>query len=201
MKRSMQTLALLLIPLALTPAQGNEVQDQLEVARRLYESGQYRSAIDALNFAIFKIQEQMNATLVELLPPPLPGWMAGEPEIQTLGLATMITGTNLSRRYWTDEGAEVFLSISADSPLLPVVNAALSMPLVIQHNPDVRPYLFKGQRGMLEHAAGSQDYTLTLLIGGRLVIQARGQGLSDQRPLEAYLERLDLDAIRTALIP
>ncbi|QIK37473.1 hypothetical protein GWK36_05195 [Caldichromatium japonicum] len=201
MKRSAQALALLLALAALARAQGDEVLDQIETARKSYEAGQYRPAIDALNFAIAKIQEQMAAHLARLLPEPLPGWKADAPEAQTGGLATMIAGTSLSRRYWRDDGANVVLNILADSPLLSMLTAALSMPLIMQSNPNMKPYAFRGQRGLLEHAPGSQDYTLTLLIGGRLVIEAKGQGLTDPKPLDAYLERLDLDAVRAALTP
>ena len=69
-------------PLALTlaaamslaqPALADEVTDQLDAARKAYESGDLRGAVDTLNFAVAKIQEQVTARLLLLLPEPLPG--------------------------------------------------------------------------------------------------------------------------------
>ncbi len=196
-----RTLVLAAAALCSSPAGADEILDRLDAARRFYESGQYRSAVDALNFAIGQIQERLAAHLIRLLPEPLPGWTADAAETQTAGLAAMITGTTLSRRYRRGDGAEIELNLAVDSPLLPMLTAALSLPVVMQSTPNMRPYAFKGQRGLLEHAPGSQDYRLMFVIDNRLLVQAKGQGLNDPQPLEAYLERLDLDAVRAALIP
>jgi len=49
------------------------------------------------------------------------------------------------------------------------------------------------------HAADGQDYEITLMVGGRILIQAQGTGLQDQTAVEQYLELLDLDAIEKSL--
>lgn len=181
------------------PIQADEVSDQITAARKAYESGELRTAIETLNFAVAKIQEQMTANLVKLLPEPLPGWTADAPESQAGGMAAMITGTTLTRRYRREDGAEITLSLMADSPLMPMLTMAMSMPFVMQNNQNMKTYSFKGYRGMLEHAADSADYEITLMIGNRLVIQGKGSRLADNQPIEAYFEKLDLEAIQTAL--
>jgi hypothetical protein len=145
---------LLVAALCLTGSiQADEVSDQIEAARKAYESGELRSAIETLNFAVNKIQEQMTANLVKLLPEPLPGWTADEPRSQAGGIAAVITGTTLTRSYRREDGAEITLRLMADSPLMPMLTMAMSMPFVMQNNPDMKTYSFKGYRGMLEHAA------------------------------------------------
>ncbi|MBK1717142.1 hypothetical protein [Thiocystis violacea] len=177
----------------------DEVTDQMEAAKKAYESGELRTAVETLNFAVAKIQEQMTATLLKLLPEPLDGWLGDEPQSQSGGMAAMITGTTLSRRYAREDGAEVTLSLMADSPLMPMLTMAMSMPFVMQSNQDMKTYSFKGHRGMLEHAANSEDYEITLMVGNRLVIQGKGSRLADSQPIEAYFEQLDMDAIQAAL--
>jgi hypothetical protein len=179
--------------------QADEITDQLELAHKAYESGELRTAIETLNFTVAKIQEQMTANLVKLMPEPLAGWTADAPESQAGGMAAMITGTTLTRRYRREDGAEITLSLMADSPLMPMLTMAMSMPFVMQNNPDMKTYSFKGYRGMLEHAADSADYEVTFMVGNRLVIQGKGSRLADSQPIEAYFERLDLEAIQTAL--
>lgn len=175
------------------------ISDEIAAGRKAYEAGELRTAIETLNFAVSKIQEQMAANLVKLLPEPLTGWTADKPESQAGGMAAMITGTTLSRRYERADGAEVTLSLMADSPLIPMLTMAMSMPFVMQNNPETQMYSFKGYRGMLEHAADSQEYELSLMVGNRLVIQGKGRRLTDSQPIEDYFKQLDLEAIQTAL--
>ena len=193
------TLALTACLCATGLARADEVTDQMDAARKAYETGELRTAIETLNFAVAKIQERMTANLVKLLPEPLDGWTADEPESQSGGMAAMITGTTLTRRYAREDGAEITLSLMADSPLMPMLTMAMSMPFVMQSNQDMKTYSFKGYRGMMEHAANSEDYEITLMVGNRLVIQGKGSRLADSKPIEDYLERLDLEAIQTAL--
>jgi len=181
------------------PIQADEITDQIDTARKAYESGELRTAVETLNFAVTKIQEQMTANLVKLLPEPLPGWTADAPESQAGGMAAMITGTTLTRTYRREDGTEITLSLMADSPLMPMLTMAMSMPFVMQNNPAMKTYSFKGYRGMLEHAADSTDYEVTLMVGNRLVVQGKGSRLTDSQPIEAYFEKLDLEAIQTAL--
>lgn len=200
--RKMHPIALSLVATALTlssTGKADEITDQIDAAKKSYESGELRTAVETLNFAVAKIQEQMTESLLKLLPEALDGWTADPPESQSGGMAAMITGTTLSRRYTRADGAEVTINLMADSPMMPMLTMAMSMPFVMQSNQDMKTYSFKGNRGMVEHAADTTDYEVTLMVGNRLVIQGQGSKLEDIKPIEAYFEQLDLDAIQAAL--
>jgi hypothetical protein len=177
------------------PALADEVTDQLNTARKAYESGELRSAVQTLQFAVASIQEKINLSLLELLPEPLDGWNADEPQAQSGGMAAMIAGTNLSRRYYRDDGAEVDISITADSPLLSMMTMMLSNPMLMQTDPGTRVYTHGGQRGMIKHEKDSDVWEISLMIGGKIMIQVTGRGIKDQQDVEAYLEAIDLAAI------
>ena len=187
------------LSLSAGPLAADEVTDQLETAKKAYESGELKSAVEALNFAVAKIQEQMTGKLLTLLPEPLAGWQADPPAAQSGGMAAMITGTALSRRYFREDGAEVTLNLMADSPLLPMLTMALSMPFMMQANDGMKTYQLKGHRGTIEHKEGTSEYEISLLVGSRLLVQGSGKGIADQKLLEQYLETLDLDAIQKSL--
>lgn len=180
------------------PALADEVTDQLDAARKAYQSGELRNAVDSLNFAIAKIQEQVTGRLLQLLPEPLPGWQADAAQSESGGLAAMITGTNLSRRYYREDGAEVSLSLMADSPLLPMLTMFLSSPFMMQADPTTKPYSLKGQRGMLKHNPDSNAYEASLMVGNRILVQGKATGLTDEKAIQQYLEALDLEAIQKA---
>lgn len=185
--------------LAVDTTAADEVTDQLDAAKASYEAGELRAAAETLSAAVETIRAQITAGLLTLFPPPLEGWTADEAQSQSGGLASMLTGTHLSRRYVREDGAEVSLSLMADSPMMPMLTMAISMPFMMQANEDLKTYSLKGERGMLEHTPGSQTYKVTLMVGSRLLVQGEGSGLADPGPVEQYLKALDLDAIQKAL--
>ena len=193
------TLALA-VALAAGAAQADEITDQLDAARGAYESGDLRGAVDTLNFAVAAIQEQITQGLLKLLPEPIAGWQADPAESESGGLASMITGTNLSRRYFRDDGGEVTLRLMANSPMLPMLTMFLSSPFMMQADPTTKPYSVKGQRGMIKQGTdGSVE--ATLMVGNTILVQAEGSATAGQEAVQAYLEALDLDAIARAFGP
>jgi hypothetical protein len=110
----------------------------------------------------------------------------------------LFTGTNLSRRYYRADGAEVTLSLMADSPMLPMLTMFMSSPFMMQADPGTKPYSLKGQRGLLKHSPDSTEYEASLMVGNRILVQGKGTGLTDDKAVQAYLEALDLEAIQKA---
>jgi hypothetical protein len=193
------TLALA-VALAAGAAQADEITDQLDAARGAYESGDLRGAVDTLNFAVASIQEKITQGLLKLLPEPIAGWQAEPAQSESGGLASMITGTTLSRRYFRDDGGEVTLRLMANSPMLPMLTMFLSSPFMMQADPATKPYSVKGQRGMIKQESdGSVE--ATLMVGNTILVQAEGSGSAGQEAVRAYLEALDLDAIARAFGP
>jgi hypothetical protein len=170
----------------------------LDGARKAYQSGELRTAIQALQFAVAKIQEKINASLSQLLPKPLPGWTADEPETQSGGIAAMIAGTTLSRRYHRNDGAEVDVSITADSPLLPMMTMMLSSPMLLQSDPNTKLYTYDGQRGLIEHDKDSDRWEIKLMVGNKILVQVAASAVKSADPAKAYLKAIDLEALQKA---
>ncbi len=179
-------------------AWADEVTDQLSTAREAYETGDLRNAVNRLNFAVAKIQEQETARLLNLLPAPLAGWQADPAQSETAGIVSMIAGTNLTRRYFRPEGGEVKLTVTADSLLLPMLTMFLASPFMMQVEPSAKPYAFKGQQGIIKHDPQSSNYEVTLMIGNRILIQGKSSGLPDGTAVQQYVESVDINAARKA---
>jgi hypothetical protein len=123
------------------------------------------------------------------------GWQADPGKSESGGIASMIAGTNLSRRYFKDDGSEVTLHVTADSPLLPMLTMFLSSPFMMQADPTNKPFALKGQRGMLKKEDdGSAE--ITLMVGNRILVQSKGNKLAGEAATKQYLEVLDLGAIQ-----
>jgi len=194
-------LAALTLPLALFFAspQADEVTDQLDIARKAYDGGELRSAIQALNIATAGIQQRMNDQVLKLLPEPLAGWQADAAQAEAGGIAAMVTGTILSRTYRHPDGPEVELRLMADSPMMAMMAMLMQSPMLMQSSRDTRVYTNRGHQGMIQHEADSNTWEISLMVGPRIMVQVKGQGLADPKPAEEYLNALDLNAVQKAL--
>jgi hypothetical protein len=184
-----------LIPLA---AIGDEVLDQIDTARRAYEAGEAGVATEALNIAISQIQQQQTEAQLKLFPQPLPGWTADDASAQASGLMTALTGKVLSRTYQQPEtGAEVVMTISANSPFLGFFSGLMQTPLFAQGADGLGAYVHEGYRGLLE-PQDSGSAKLSLVIGNSLLLQVEGSGGAGADTLEAYLNAMELKALEQA---
>jgi hypothetical protein len=180
------------ILLNVAPASADPVTDQIDAAKRAYEAGDERVAIQALEFAVAQIRDKLKSAQLELLPEPLPGWTADAPVSDAGGITAMFTGTNLMRSYRRDDGATVTITVTADSPLMSMLTT------LMQANPSATPYTRGGYRGVLElHQDGTSR--ILLLVGTRIQVQMEGSGV-DQQTLEAYLDAVKLDRLEQALL-
>lgn len=192
--------AAILIWLGGSPVLADEVHDEIDAARSAYDGGDLRGAVQALQYAMTKIQEQLTSKLWGLLPDPLPGWQAEAPQAQGGGVLTAIAGTHVTRRYYNDEGGQINLSAMADSPMIGMMGMMLSSPYMMQSTPGTKAFSHDGYRGISEHVKGSSKWEMKLLVANRIYIELTGSGLEDEAPMQAYLEALDLKAIEKAMI-
>ena len=183
-------------------ANADSITDQIDAARRAYENGEPRVAIQALEFAAEEIKSQITAQQLKVLPDPLPGWSAEDPESQTPSFAAMIAGTNLTRRYANAEtGARVEISVTADSPLLGMLGMMIGSPMMMQAaGGNTRPFSFEGHRGTIEQDPDAGTTKVALMVGTRILIQLEGSQGADRQVLEAYLKAMDLKALEKALL-
>lgn len=177
----------------------DETIDQIDAAKQAYQAGQLRQAVQELQFALSQIQEKLDQEYTKLMPGPLEGWSAEVPQAQTAAIAMMGGGTQVSRRYSRgDRGESVELRILADSPLLQVMSMMLSNPMMMRSEPGTKPYRLGKHRGLIKNQTGSMEWEINLMVSGRILVQAVGQGMQVSQALEDYLKTLDLEAVERA---
>lgn len=191
---SLLIVSLLCAPLAVS---ADEVEDQIRLGLEAYQGKEYKAAIDDLNYAIAQIQELLNAENANLLPEPLDGWSASEVENTSAGMAMMGGGTHMSRSY--QRGAETIeISITAGSPMMTAALAMMNNPMIMSSDPSLKPYRYKRINGMKKTQGSRIEVTLGLV--GQIMIQLNATGLADEAAVEQYLDAMDFDRIRDALL-
>lgn len=200
MKQSGHRALALATVLMVSPAlSADEVTDQLQLGIDAYQAGELREAVQELQYAIAQIQEVLDSQYTKLLPAPLEGWTAEEPQAQSAGMGMMGGGTQISREYRNNAtGESINMQIMADSPFLQAMSMMLSNPMMMKSDPNTKLYRHGRHRGMLKHQRNSQRWEISLMVANRILVQVTGKGMASKDPLEAYLKSLDLKQVEKA---
>ncbi|MDM3871128.1 hypothetical protein QSV34_07125 [Porticoccus sp. W117] len=191
------TLPLIAALLLASPAFADKVTEQIELGIEAYNDKDYQAAIDELQYAISQIQSKLDKDNAQLLPEPLEGWKAEDVEHNNAAMAMMGGGTHMSKRY--RKGREsVEISISANSPMVTGLGAMINNPMLLRSDPNAEPFRYQRNKGIKRKERNSVE--ITLMLAGQILLQVKGQNLSDEAVLEEFLAAMDLKAIKLALL-
>lgn len=181
-------------------AHADEVADQIKEGLQLYEQGSYSEAVSALNFAVGQIQQKQAASLKEVFPPPLPGWQAEESKGEFAGAAFMGGGVSASRRYYV-EGTDksVDIEIVTDSPLLQSMMMFLSNPAFSASQPGTKLVKIQGHKAVQKFLAQDREGDISIVIGSRMLVSVKGQGIENLDDLLAYANVIDYGTLEKYL--
>lgn len=195
-------LALLVLGLVIQagPARADEIADQLKEGLEAYQKGDYRRAVEVLNFSVGQIQQKMASKLEEAFPEPLKGWKAEAVSSQYAGLAAAAVGINVSRRYeMGDSGKEVEIQFMSDSPLLQGAMMFLANPALLAMQPNTKLVKIKGQNATERFNPQDREGEITVVMASRLLITIKGREMDKPDELRAYAEAIRFDVLQTFL--
>lgn len=169
-----------------------DITEQIERALKAYHEHSYARSLRELQFATAQIQEKLNNSYLALMPEPLAGWQADQPEAQT-AVALMGGGTHISRHYHFDQAQEITLEIIIDSPLIQMLTLTMSNIPVLTTDQSMKPYRFEIYRGTVNKESNTRE--ISLLVDNQIMVKATGQNLKEEKTLESYLRAMDLKKI------
>lgn len=114
--------------LVVAPARADDISDEINRARKLYDQGKLSEAKESLELAAQLIAEKKAMALGSVLPEAVGGWQ-GEKVESTIGATGLFGGISASRRYEKD-GAQCTVSVVGESPLLAIVSTVITNPTV-----------------------------------------------------------------------
>jgi hypothetical protein len=185
-----------LVSTMLANALADEIEDQIKLGLESYSSKEYKMAIEDLNYAVAQIQEKLNAQNALLLPEPMEGWKADKVSNAGGAMAMMGSGTQLSRTY--RRGGESIKIAIMSGPIIASGLAMINNPMLLGNNPDTSPYRYKRIKGMKKVSGNKTEITLSL--AGQVMVQLTAQGLKDEAAIKSYLDEMDFEKIKGALL-
>ena len=180
----------------------DEIKDQINAGLKAYEDKDYKLALDELKYAEAQLQELVNKENSALLPEPLEGWDAQDVKTQSMGL--MGGGSNMSREYSRGK-QNLKIEVTANSPLLNMVSMMMKNPMMMSSNPDMKPYRYKREKGMMELKRGT--LSVKLLLAGQILINLELNDRDKDRlkekgkdVIKEYLDTMDFGKIKGAFL-
>lgn len=178
---SLAGFAILVAPVPLAAAQGDDIQRSLGEAQRAYRSGDLGSTRIALEDALQLLAQRRAAELTHALPPPLPGWTASD--VRDSMQADLTDGTSTSRSYRNAQGQSVQVVLTIDSP----VTAQFAMILT---NPGIAGSMGRVIRIGERRALQIGDEVIQMPIDNRILVTITGDAPTDVNL--AYARAIDI---------
>jgi hypothetical protein len=174
----------LALTLAVTPlARADDATDQMQEARKAYDKGDYATALTALDAAAALVRQKRAERWQSLLPDPLPGWEAEEPQSTTVSPVVLGGGTTVSRSYHHGTDS-VEISIVLDSPIMQSLGSLMSNPFFT--NSDVKVLVIDGRKALYTKT----DNSYQVMIANKVLVIVKGGPTVGEDTLRSYLNSI-----------
>ena len=175
-------------------ARPDPVPGWLDSARAAHARGDLARAAHDLEAAVSDLQTRIGTQLAASLPPPPSGWQAEAAETQSL----FSSGGGLSvGRAFTREDASVNVLLILDSPAVAAAAAQFQPGAPLAAN--VRRVKVAGEEALVRWDGGTHSGDVTLVLGGRALLQVEGDGVASSDLLLDTAKGWNLGVIRKLL--
>jgi len=190
---------LVTLPLLMNTAlMADDIEDQIQAGLKAYQDKDYKIAVDELKYAMAGLEKLAQNDNQKLLPPALDGWtMKVDDSTAQTAMSMMGGGTTIGANY-THENETVHIQIIANSPMISVVGMMINNPMMVSMDENTKPYRYKRIKGVKKTDGSTTE--ITLLLVGQIMVRIDGENLKDAAVLEQYLDEIDMNALKEALL-
>lgn len=184
---------LLLVCPLVSAAAADDVPARLDNARAAYQKGDLARAAREIEAALTQLHERLGKSFAEALPNLGGQWKAESVETESLG--EIGGGLSVSRAF-TRGDASLNASLLLDSPEVASVQAMLT------GNPaqvNVKKVKVGGEDALLRFDAATGTGEITMVVGGRVVLEVQGDNINNADPLLEAAGGWNLAKIKTLL--
>ena len=172
----------------------DDVEESINEALQSYKKGEYKDAVDSLNYASQIIQQKRGSDLESFLPEPLKGWIAQKASSQAAG-AAMFGGGITAEREYKKGSSSITVQIITDSPLMQSVMMMFANPMFATADGGKLERIGR-QKAIVKYDADSKDGDIKIVIANRFLVSVEGQGITGEE-LRAYAKAIDFKKIQS----
>lgn len=169
------------------------VPGRLDAAQKAYQRGDLARAARELELALADLQERLGRGLADFLPPAPAGWEAEVAEVQSLGQVG--GGLSVTRAY-LNKDASLNVSLIVDSPAVSAAAALFANPAATAAQPNLKRIKLASEEAMLRWDPANRAGEVTMVLGGRVLLQIEGDNLAASDPLVELAKGWNVAGIR-----
>ncbi len=192
---------MVILPMLLaSPLIADEITDQIKLGLTAYEEKDYKTAVEELKYATAALESLNQEENMKLLPEAMEGWIVKEGQNNGSNIAmTMFGGggSSMKREYHRDR-EKVTIEVTTNSPMLSIMSMMIKNPAMMASKKNTKPFRYKKAKGMKKMDGNKPE--ITLLLAGQILLKLTGRNLEDSAVLEEYLKKMDMSALKEALL-
>lgn len=176
-------------------AHGDEITDQLDTAKKLYEEGDLAGAVGELEFVLQALRGRFAEAFRATFPPPAEGWTVEEGEKS--GALPFLGGTQISRTYRRVNGpGRIEAQLSTGGGMLQGLAQMFANPQMLAMQPNAKRVRIQRETATTTYDPKTKEAQLVLDLGGKATILLQGSDLAGPEPLVDLATRWDLKQAR-----
>lgn len=190
---------LVTLPMLMTTLlNADDIEDQIQAGLKAYQDKDYKIAVDEIKYALAGLEKLALNDNQKLLPPALDGWsmQVDDGTVQS-AMSMMGGGTSIGANY-TRTNESIHIQIIANSPMIAMVGMMINNPMMASVDENTKPYRYKRIKGVKKTEGNNTE--ITLLLVGQIMVRVTGENLQDTAVLEQYLDKIDMNALKEALL-
>lgn len=194
--KSLKTCGLCFI-LAGFPVSGyaeESIEESINEALQYYKDGEYKDAVDSLNYASQLIQQKRGGGLEAFLPEPLSGWTAQEASSQAMGAGMFGGGITAERQYRKGSGS-ITVQIVTDSPVMQSMMMMFSNPMFATSDGGKLEKIGR-QKAIVKFDPNRKEGDIQIVVANQFLVSIEGQRVTEE-DLKDYAKAVDYKKLKT----
>lgn len=190
-------LSLLVVALLAQPVLADEVTDQLEQARKLYEEGDIAGALAELEFATQAMRGKVGEAMLGAFPAAPKGWRVAEGNGGKAASVPFLGGSTVERSY-VQEGGQGRMSaqIVSGGGFLQGLAQMMSNPQLLAAQPNAKRVRIGREAGVLTFDPAERSGQLVIDLGGKASLMIEGSNLAAPEPMLELAKGFDLAKVK-----
>lgn len=170
------------------------IEESINEALQYYKDGEYKDAVDSLNYASQLIQQKRGSGLEAFLPEPLSGWTEQETSSQAMG-AGMFGGGITAERQYSKDSSSITVQIITDSPVMQSMTMMFSNPMFATSDGGKFEKINR-QKAIVKFDPKRKQGDINIVVANQFLISIEGQRVTEE-DLKAYAKAIDYKKLQS----
>ncbi len=173
----------------------DDIKDSIEEALQYYEDGDFKDAVESLNYASHLIQQKKGEGLESYLPEPLNGWTAQDTSSQAASAAMFGGGVTAERKY-SKGSSTITIKIGTDSPLMQSMMMMFSNPMFATSDGGKLERIGR-QKAIVKFNPDNGRGEIKIVVANRFLVLVEGRETTGE-DLKAYAQAIDYKKLKSS---